>query len=491
VTTLSAVLKSALLVATLAASASLALAGLQSRAEPASVPGCARLYRQNVRTLDDPAARKIARRPTPSRISQLAALRRPRGVVSATRRLRGPERRTYRVRASLVAIRLGSGRAATGEIELVVADRRTGQRLVVGFADPACPGGSNRQAEANGARASLLAACGAPPDTHYAVLRGTAELVGVGFFGPPSGPFATRNGFQLRPAIGFRTAACSPLPERPAVVAAAGDIACDPQNPAFNGGQGMSRSCRMLATSELLVSGGFDAVFPLGDTQYDFGSYPAFVASYDPTWGRVKAITRAVIGNHEYGTPRAKGYFRYFGRAAGPPGRGYYSFNLAAWHVVVLNGNCSLAPCRAESRQERWLRADLLAHTNRCTLALWHQPLFSSGLSGGSRPVRPFWDALYEAGADLVLNGHDHDYERFAPQRPSGLADGARGIREFVVGTGGASFGPWAAIRPNSEFRDNRTFGVLKLTLFPSSYEWQFVPVAGSTFTDAGSGSCH
>ena len=390
-------------------------------------------------------------------------------------------------------MRLGSGRTTTGEIELVVADRRTGQRLVVGFSDPACAAarGSRRQAQAASARDSLLAACGAPPDTHYARIQGTAEIAGVGFFGPASGPFATRNGLQLRPALGFRTGGCTLLPESPAIVAAAGDIACDPENAAFNGGQGSPRSCRMLATSDLLVGASLDAVLPLGDTQYDYGSLPAFTASYDPTWGRVKAITRPVIGNHEYGTPRANGYFRYFGRAAGPPGRGYYSFDLAAWHVVVLNGNCSLAPCRAGSRQEQWLRADLLAHTNRCTLALWHQPLFSSGLSGGVRLVRPFWDDLYAAGADLVLNGHDHDYERFAPQRPSGILDEARGIREFVVGTGGASFGPWRVIRPNSEVRENRTFGVLKLTLLPSTYEWQFVPVVGSPFTDSGSGSCH
>jgi len=452
--------------------------------------GCAQLFRPEVRSLSD--AKKVARRATAVRVSRLASLRRPRGLDAASPRHRGSERRVYRVDVRLVAVRLGTGRATTGEIELVVADPDTGQRLVVGFADPACSGGrSRRRAEAYGARAALLATCGAPPDTHYARLSGTAQISGVGFFGPPNGPFATRNGLQLRPALAFTSDGCSRLPERPAVVAAAGDIACDPDNPAFNGGQGSRSSCRMLATSDLLVAGGYDAVFPLGDTQYDYGSYAAFLASYDPTWGRVKAITHPVIGNHEYGTLRANGYFRYFGRSAGAPARGYYSFDLAAWHVIVLNGNCSLAPCRAGSRQEQWLKSDLVAHTNRCTLALWHQPLFSSGLSGGSPSVRPFWNDLFRAGADLVLNGHDHDYERFAPKRPSGVLDPTRGIREFVVGTGGASFGPWDLIRPGSELRENRTFGVLKLTLSPSSYEWQFVPVAGSEFTDSGSGSCH
>jgi hypothetical protein len=485
------VLRSALLVglAALVASGYAVSAGHDSRSGTAAGEqrSCARLFRQSVRTLNDPSARKVARRVTAVTVSRLASLPRPRRVVGSTRRLPGPERKTYGISVRLVAVRLGAGGASTGEIELVVADPRTGERLVVGFADPAC----SRVAAARGARDSLLAACGTPPETHYARVSGTARITGVGFYGPPAGPFATWNRLQLRPALGFQTGGCTRLPERAIVVAAAGDIACDPQNPLFNAGQGTPRACRMLATSDLLVGQGYDAVLPLGDTQYDYGAPEAYAASYDPTWGRVKAITRPAVGNHEYLSPDASGYFDYFGPAAGPWGRGYYSFDLGAWHVVVLNGNCSFAPCRAGSRQERWLRADLIAHTNRCTLALWHQPLFSSGLSGGSAPVRPFWNALYEAGADLILNGHDHDYERFAPQRPSGFLDEARGIREFVVGTGGSSFGPWTVFQPNSEMRENRTFGVLELTLYPSGYEWKFIGVPGSTFADSGSSSCH
>jgi acid phosphatase type 7 len=480
---------------TLVAASYVASAGTEDRTSTAGTGqgGCARLFRQSVRTLTDPAATKVRPRPVSITISRLAALRRPRKFDVATPRVRGPERTTYRVRARLVAIRLGTGQSRTQEIELVVADPRTGQRVVVGFGDPACPlgGRSRRRAAVTGARERLLAACGAPPDTHYARLRGSAEIDGVGFFGPPAGPFATRNGLQLRPALRFLSTKCVQVPERPQVVAAAGDIACDPENPLFNGGQGTARACRMLTTSDLLVGQALDAVFPLGDTQYDYGAAEAFAVSYDPTWGRVKAITHPVVGNHEYLTPLAGGYFGYFGAAAGSPAKGYYSFDLGAWHVVVLNGNCGIVRCRAGSRQEQWLRADLVAHTNRCTLALWHQPLFSSGLTGGYGLVRPFWDALYEAGADLILNGHDHDYERFAPQHPSGFFAPRKGIREFVVGTGGSSFGPWSVIRRNSEVRENRTYGVLKLTLDPSSYEWEFVPVAGSTFTDSGSADCH
>ena len=481
----------------LVASSYVAYAGTEGRTATATAGarqgGCARLFRQSVRTLTDPAARKVRPRPVSMTISRLAALRRPRKIKAATPRVKGPERTTYRVSARLVAIRLGSGQARTQEIELVVADPRTGQRIVIGFGDPACRLGGRSQSRAavTEARERLLAACGMPPDTHYARLQGSAQFDGVGFFGPPAGPFATRNGLQLRPALRFQSTGCVQIPERAQVVAAAGDIACDPANPLFNAGQGTARACRMLATSDLLVGQPLDAVLPLGDIQYDVGAAEAFALSYDPTWGRVKAITHPVVGNHEYLTPLADGYFGYFGAAAGLPAKGYYSFNLGAWHVVVLNGNCGIVHCRAGSRQEQWLRADLLAHTNRCTLAVWHQPLFSSGLSGGYGLVRPFWDALYEAGADLILNGHDHDYERFAPQRPSGVYAPNKGIREFVVGTGGSSFGPWRAIRGNSEVRENRTFGVLKLTLDLSSYDWEFLPVTGSTFTDSGSAACH
>jgi 3',5'-cyclic AMP phosphodiesterase CpdA len=206
------------------------------------------------------------------------------------------------------------------------------------------------------------------------------------------------------------------------------------------------------------------------------------------------ARTRPAPGNHEYYTSGASGYFGYFGSAAGDSSLGYYSYDLGQWHVVVLNTNdqCKYVSCSAGSEQEKWLQADLAAHPAQCTLAYFHYPLFTSGnYAPGISTVRPLWDDLYSGGADVVLNGHDHLYERFAPQTPSGAEDQARGIREFVVGTGGAEHYGIKAVQPHSEVRNTDTFGVLKLTLHASSYDWQFVPEANKTFTDSGSTSCH
>jgi hypothetical protein len=380
-----------------------------------------------------------------------------------------------------------------GDIELLVADPITGESLVVGLPDPGCAAARwpRSKSEIAAARASFLGACGEPPTTHFARLVGSATIDGIGFFGSRIGPAVARNGLELQPMLRFQSSNCERSPERPMVVAAAGDIACDPDNPLFNGGQGAPRACRMLATSDLLLAERFDAVLPLGDEQYNDGAASKFLLSYEPTWGRVKALTRPVVGNHEYLTPRARDYFRYFGRAAGVEGKGYYSYDIGAWHVIALNANCGFVHCVAGSPQERWLRADLAAHTNRCVLALWHQPFFSSGSQGDHDPAGPFWDALYEAHADVILNGHDHDYERFASQTPAGIADARRGMREFVVGTGGSSLIRFGTLMPNSEARDDKTFGILKLTLYPSSYDWEFVGVPGSTFTDSGSSACH
>jgi hypothetical protein len=195
-------------------------------------------------------------------------------------------------------------------------------------------------------------------------------------------------------------------------------------------------------------------------------------------------------GNHDYMTPGAADYFSYFGAAAGEPGKGYYSFEEGAWHVVILNANCAYVGCGSNSEQVHWLEADLAAHPTKCTLAIWHQPRFSSGLSGTSG-MYPFWKVLYENGAEIVINGHDHDYERFAPQDPVGNPDPQKGIREFVVGTGGASQRRFNAITPNSEVHETGTYGVLKLTLYADRYNWEFVPVAGGVFQDMGSGDCH
>ena len=238
-----------------------------------------------------------------------------------------------------------------------------------------------------------------------------------------------------------------------------------------------------------LLDGIAGTVYTLGDNVYSSGTATEFAQCYDPTWGRHKARTKPAPGNHDYGTAGAAGYFGYFGALAGPSGRGYYSYNLGDWHIISLNSEVSMS---AGSAQEIWLRGDLAANTKQCTLAYWHKPRFSSGTHHGSTSAaQPLWQALYEFGAEIVLGGHEHSYERFAPQTPTGAADPTRGIREFVAGTGGASHYTGNTRIANSEVFNGATFGVLKLTLGPGTYSWQFVHVAGQTFTDTGSGTCH
>jgi len=284
------------------------------------------------------------------------------------------------------------------------------------------------------------------------------------------------------------------------VIAAAGDIACDPGDSSFNGGNGTSSQCRQLYTSNLLVNTGLTAVLALGDNQYFCGSDQAFLESYDLSWGRVKGMTYPSVGNHEYLTSggtgcdasnaAAAGYFQYFGSAAGTPGQGWYSFNLGSWHLIALNSNCSDAGgCGTTSSQYEWLQSDLAAHPNQCTLAFWHIPLFSSGGRAAANS-QSFWNLLYAAHADIILNGHDHIYERFGLQSPSAVAD-PNGIREFIVGTGGSNYTSIATVAANSQVRNDTTFGVLRLTLHPGTYDWQFVPEAGETFTDSGTTACH
>jgi hypothetical protein len=274
-------------------------------------------------------------------------------------------------------------------------------------------------------------------------------------------------------------------------VAAAGDIACDPRDSKFDDGQGRGLHCRQLATSDLLVGANYAAVLALGDIQYEDGAYSKFLASYEPSWGRVKAITKPVPGNHEYRRRGAVGYYRYFRAAAGDTARGYYSFDLGGWHLVALNSNCSaVGGCDAGSPQAEWLRADLAAHRAFCTLAYWHHPRFSSGLHGSDSTYESFWQALHDANADVVLVGHDHGYERFAPQDANGSLDRARGIREFVVGTGGKSLRSFVNIRANSEARDVSSFGILELKLGVAAYGWRFRPAVGS-YEDSGSAACH
>jgi acid phosphatase type 7 len=230
-------------------------------------------------------------------------------------------------------------------------------------------------------------------------------------------------------------------------------------------------------------------VFTAGDNAYGDGTAAEFAHCYHPSWGRHKARTRPSPGNHDYETAGGAPYFAYFGANAGPAGRGYYSYDLGDWHVISLNSNVSM---RAGSPQEKWLRADLAATTKQCVVAYWHHPRFSSSSNHGSqRQTQPLWEALYEHGAEIVIGGHDHTYERFAPQTPDGKADAARGIRQFVVGTGGKGHYGFGRPLPNSEARDNTSYGVLKLTLGRGSYSWTFVPAAGHSFTDSGRGTCH
>ncbi len=262
------------------------------------------------------------------------------------------------------------------------------------------------------------------------------------------------------------------------VLVAAGDIA-ECNNPGDE------------ATAALLdsISG---TVATLGDNAYPNGTAAEFTNCYGPSWGRHKARTRPATGNHEYGTANAAGYFGYFGASAGDPTKGYYSYDLGSWHIIALNSTCAeVGGCGAGSAQEQWLRADLAANAASCTVAYFHHPRFSSGPHGSDTGMTAFWQALYDGGADVVLSSHDHLYERFGPQDPQGNADSAYGIQQFTVGTGGKSLYNVSTIKPNSQVRNSAAFGVLKLSLHADSYGWEFVPVAGQTFADSGTGTCH
>ena len=268
-------------------------------------------------------------------------------------------------------------------------------------------------------------------------------------------------------------------PNATAVLVGAGDIA-------VCGSNGDEQTAALL-------DGIAGTVITLGDNVYLNGTPTEFATCYDPSWGRHKARTKPVPGNHDYYTANAAGYFGYFGAAAGDPAKGYYSYDAGPWHVIVLNsGTEDPAQTAAGSPQEQWLRAELAATTKACVLAMWHHPLWTSTQGRNTNTaMRPLWDALYEYGADLIVNGHDHVYERFAPVRPDGTPDASFGIRQITVGVGGEGNYNFGNIDPNSEVRDNSGLGVIKLTLRASGYTWQFIPVAGGTFIDSGSGNCH
>lgn len=249
------------------------------------------------------------------------------------------------------------------------------------------------------------------------------------------------------------------------------------------------------AATATLIDGIAGTVFTAGDDAYPNGRAVDYSNCYDPTWGRFKARTWAVLGNHEYdSSATAQPSFDYFGDRAGPAGLGYHSIDLGAWHVIFLNDNGQFVPFKAGSVQDQWLVADLAAHPNLCTLVIWHQPAFFSNKNptgATSDPARKiFWDRLYAAGVDVVLNGHQHQYERFLPMTPDGVVDQDHGIREFIVATGGESTGQPQNIAPNSVVQAS-TFGVTKFTLKDGGYDWQYIPIPGQTFTDAGSASCH
>jgi Calcineurin-like phosphoesterase len=310
-------------------------------------------------------------------------------------------------------------------------------------------------------------------------------------------------------SVGFSAAQAAACPIRAnrtsgaKTVAAAGDIACDPKSANFNGGRGVPGYCHQKATSDVVKKIKPDAVFALGDLQYQAGSLANFQESYDPTWGRFKNITYPILGDHEYGSPGAEGYFAYFGSRGTPQDpdcaancRAYYSFDLGAWHVVALNDNCDKLPrgdgCGPKSPQNRWLERDLKAAnaTTACTVVLMHEPRWSNSRKQ-SLETAPLVRTMYRNGVDLILSGDSHAYERFAPQTPSSVADKTRGIRQIVVGTGGAHFTGLNTPRPNKEVTSKYLFGVLELTLRDGSFTWNFRADPSTPFNDSGSQDCH
>jgi hypothetical protein len=336
-----------------------------------------------------------------------------------------------------------------------------------------------------GTRADLDAAAGARPSaagpkktprpTAAPTIRPTAAPTPTASLVPPTAPPTT-------PPTAPPTAppTVPPTAAPPAVLVGAGDIA----------------SCSSSgdeATAAVVVNVG-GTVFTLGDNVYDNGTATEYANCYGPTWGiaSIKGRTKPVAGNHEYNTANATGYYGYFGAAAGDPTKGYYAYDHGTWRVYVLNSNCaSVGGCTAGSAQETWLRGDLAANPRACVVAMWHHPLYSSGEHGNSTATKALYQALYDFNAELVLVGPDHDYERFAPQDANANLDTGRGIVEMVVGTGGRSHYAFTTIRANSLVREGNTYGVVRLALSAGSWSFQFLPVAGQTFTDSGSGTCH
>jgi hypothetical protein len=278
------------------------------------------------------------------------------------------------------------------------------------------------------------------------------------------------------------------------VIVAAGDIACAPDDPGFNNGLGTESRCQMAATAGLTAKANPSLVLPLGDNQYDRGELVNYQASYEPTWGKFKAISKPIAGNHEYYGPGkdAAGYFDYFGELAGDRQKGYYSYDQGDWHFVALNSNCEyIGGCEMGSPQQQWLAQDLGGNKKACTLAYAHHPRYSSGAHGNQTQMTDLWQTLYDGKADVVLSGHDHTYERFAPQNAQGELDEKKGLRQFVIGAGGKSLYPFKTLQPHSEVQAAGMYGVLKMELKSNGYHWQYLSVNPDQFQDQGESPCH
>jgi acid phosphatase type 7 len=318
--------------------------------------------------------------------------------------------------------------------------------------------------------AMILGAAPSLTPTQTATATSTATVTVTTTPSPTSTPLPT---FTPQP-----TATNTATPTPPPMLIGAGDIAyCDEQ---YQDDE---------ATAGILERYPQAYIFTAGDNQQDDGGWGKYDDCYGPSWGRFKARIRPSMGNHDYNTEDGAPYFAYFGDAAGEVGKGYYSYNVGSWHIVALNSNCPDGTCDPGSVQEQWLREDLAASKARCTLLYWHFPRWTSGPHEDNVNVAGLWNAAFEAGAEIVINGHNHQYERFAPMDSSGKAD-PNGIREFVVGTGGAPLYEFGTVHENSQVRQFETHGVILFKLYARSYQWEFIPTSGD-FRDSGSGKCH
>jgi hypothetical protein len=356
--------------------------------------------------------------------------------------------------------------------------------LLIGLSSLADRGGSPGGGASAGASASV-AAVTAPPSAATAGASASVAAVTA----PPS---AATAGVSASPAASVAAIASGGASGEPGTGPSGGPTGTPPADAVLIGAGDIADCSREgdEHTARLLddLTG---AVFTAGDNAYPNGTATQFQDCYGPTWGRHLARTRPAPGNHDWDTQGLAGYLGYFRAAAAPNGTSWYSYDLGAWHVVVLDSDCEpVGGCDAGSAQGSWLAADLAASDALCTMAIWHHPRFSSGEHGNDASVAPFWRVLYDAGADVVVNGHDHDYERFAPQDPDAGADDARGLREFVVGTGGAELRAFRTPVANSAMRVAAVFGVIRFVLHPTGLDWTFLSTTGPQL-DAGSAACH